>query len=179
MQVINPKDKNVSPEERQKWRMPELPQVPKDLNNFQHAAVGIYQSQYKNWFTAEKKQEWKILPTFVNSNNELLPSSQEVFGPIIDTRTYEGVENYFFQGTGPKDNIVSENPKHFFKESAEMVVPKEGQQPCGSSPSLQKCQKKERKTQITIMRASSTLIDTEVQRRKKQPWKMNSIWKEL
>ncbi|MBW0575138.1 hypothetical protein O181_114853 [Austropuccinia psidii MF-1] len=29
IQVINPKDKNVSPEERHKWRMQELPPVPK------------------------------------------------------------------------------------------------------------------------------------------------------
>ncbi|MBW0593047.1 hypothetical protein O181_132762 [Austropuccinia psidii MF-1] len=28
-QVKNPKDKNVSPEERHKWRMPVLPPVPK------------------------------------------------------------------------------------------------------------------------------------------------------
>ncbi|MBW0505251.1 hypothetical protein O181_044966 [Austropuccinia psidii MF-1] len=29
IQVISPKDKNVSPEERHKWRMPEIPPVPK------------------------------------------------------------------------------------------------------------------------------------------------------
>ncbi|MBW0532969.1 hypothetical protein O181_072684, partial [Austropuccinia psidii MF-1] len=29
IQVINPKDKNVIPEERPKWRIPELPPVPK------------------------------------------------------------------------------------------------------------------------------------------------------
>ncbi|MBW0516808.1 hypothetical protein O181_056523 [Austropuccinia psidii MF-1] len=29
IKVINPRDKNVSPEERHKWRMPELPPVPK------------------------------------------------------------------------------------------------------------------------------------------------------
>ncbi|MBW0533125.1 hypothetical protein O181_072840, partial [Austropuccinia psidii MF-1] len=32
IQVINPKDKNFSPEERHKWRMPELPPVPKGNN---------------------------------------------------------------------------------------------------------------------------------------------------
>ncbi|MBW0489078.1 hypothetical protein O181_028793, partial [Austropuccinia psidii MF-1] len=29
IQVINPKDKNFSPEERHKWRLPELQPVPK------------------------------------------------------------------------------------------------------------------------------------------------------
>ncbi|MBW0522018.1 hypothetical protein O181_061733 [Austropuccinia psidii MF-1] len=29
IQVINPKDTNVIPEERHKWKMPELPPVPK------------------------------------------------------------------------------------------------------------------------------------------------------
>ncbi|MBW0570383.1 hypothetical protein O181_110098 [Austropuccinia psidii MF-1] len=32
IQVINPKDKNVSAEERHKWRIPELPPVPKGNN---------------------------------------------------------------------------------------------------------------------------------------------------
>ncbi|MBW0593105.1 hypothetical protein O181_132820, partial [Austropuccinia psidii MF-1] len=51
--VTNEKDKNVSPEERHKWRIPELPPVPK--------AVETYQSQYKNWFMAAKQQEWELL----------------------------------------------------------------------------------------------------------------------
>ncbi|MBW0521521.1 hypothetical protein O181_061236, partial [Austropuccinia psidii MF-1] len=29
IQIMNPKDKIVSPEERHKWKMPELPPVPK------------------------------------------------------------------------------------------------------------------------------------------------------
>ncbi|MBW0583262.1 hypothetical protein O181_122977 [Austropuccinia psidii MF-1] len=32
IEVKNPKDKNVSPEERNKWRMPDLPPVPKGSN---------------------------------------------------------------------------------------------------------------------------------------------------
>ncbi|MBW0592773.1 hypothetical protein O181_132488 [Austropuccinia psidii MF-1] len=61
--VTNPKDKNVSPEERHKWRMPELPPVTKDLNHFQQATLEIYQGQYKNWFIAGKKHEWELLPS--------------------------------------------------------------------------------------------------------------------
>ncbi|MBW0546880.1 hypothetical protein O181_086595 [Austropuccinia psidii MF-1] len=59
--VTNPKDKNVSPEERHKWRIPELPPVPKDLNHFQQEEVEIYQCQYKNWFMAARQQEWELL----------------------------------------------------------------------------------------------------------------------
>ncbi|MBW0509664.1 hypothetical protein O181_049379 [Austropuccinia psidii MF-1] len=61
IQVKNPKDKNVSPEERHKWRVPELPPVPKDLNYFQQAAIEIYHSQYKNWFMVAKQQEGELL----------------------------------------------------------------------------------------------------------------------
>ncbi|MBW0557432.1 hypothetical protein O181_097147 [Austropuccinia psidii MF-1] len=62
IQAINPKYKNVSPEERHKWRIPELPPVPKDLNHFQQETTEIYQSHYKNWFMAAKQQEWELLP---------------------------------------------------------------------------------------------------------------------
>ncbi|MBW0587767.1 hypothetical protein O181_127482, partial [Austropuccinia psidii MF-1] len=64
IQLINPKDRNFIPEERHKWRMPELPPVPKDLNHFQQATIEIYQSQYKNWFMEAKQQEWELLPSF-------------------------------------------------------------------------------------------------------------------
>ncbi|MBW0463524.1 hypothetical protein O181_003239 [Austropuccinia psidii MF-1] len=85
IQVINTKEKNSSPKERHQWRLPEFSPIPKgetapltllvrvqkltqllfllsDMNNFQQEAVGIYQSQYKNWFMEENKQEWKLLP---------------------------------------------------------------------------------------------------------------------
>ncbi|MBW0589745.1 hypothetical protein O181_129460, partial [Austropuccinia psidii MF-1] len=61
--VINQEAKNVSPEERHNWRMPEVPPVPKDLNHFQQETIEIYQSQYKNWFMEAKQQEWKLLPS--------------------------------------------------------------------------------------------------------------------
>ncbi|MBW0546451.1 hypothetical protein O181_086166 [Austropuccinia psidii MF-1] len=38
IQVINQKEKNVSPEERHKWRMPELPPVPKASSEEVHGA---------------------------------------------------------------------------------------------------------------------------------------------
>ncbi|MBW0585634.1 hypothetical protein O181_125349, partial [Austropuccinia psidii MF-1] len=63
IQVINPKDKNVSPEERLKWHIPEIPPVPKDLNKFQQETIEIYQSQYKNWFMEAKQQEWELPPS--------------------------------------------------------------------------------------------------------------------
>ncbi|MBW0501744.1 hypothetical protein O181_041459 [Austropuccinia psidii MF-1] len=32
-------------------------------NHFQVAAIEIYQSQYKNWFRAAKREEWEICPS--------------------------------------------------------------------------------------------------------------------
>ncbi|MBW0541082.1 hypothetical protein O181_080797 [Austropuccinia psidii MF-1] len=51
------------PQERQIWRMPELPPIPQGLNHFQVAEIEIYQFQYKNWFRATKEEEWEICPS--------------------------------------------------------------------------------------------------------------------
>ncbi|MBW0546078.1 hypothetical protein O181_085793 [Austropuccinia psidii MF-1] len=118
IKVINPKDTNVGPEERPKWRMPELPPIPKDLKKFQQAPIGIYQSQYKNW------------------HNELLSSSEEVHGPKEDRRTSEGLDTHVMKGKGPTDKSLVEKPKHVVRGPEEEVGPRKGQQPSGSSPSL-------------------------------------------
>ncbi|MBW0562591.1 hypothetical protein O181_102306 [Austropuccinia psidii MF-1] len=57
----NPEVSNL-PQERHKWRMPELPAIPQGMNHFQVAAIEIYQFQYKNWFRAAKEEEWEICP---------------------------------------------------------------------------------------------------------------------
>ncbi|MBW0496229.1 hypothetical protein O181_035944 [Austropuccinia psidii MF-1] len=51
------------PQERQIWRMPELPPIPQGMNHFQVEAIEIYNSQYKNWFRAAQKEECKISPS--------------------------------------------------------------------------------------------------------------------
>ncbi|MBW0580559.1 hypothetical protein O181_120274 [Austropuccinia psidii MF-1] len=112
IQVMTPKDTNVSPEERQKWKMPELPPVPKDLNHFQQAAIEIYQSQYSK--------------------------CEEVHGPRKDRRTCEGLDTHVFQGTSPTDKSLVEKPKHAVRGPEEEVGPRKGKQLSGSSPSLHK-----------------------------------------
>ncbi|MBW0568787.1 hypothetical protein O181_108502 [Austropuccinia psidii MF-1] len=118
--VINQKDKNVHPEERHKWMIPELPPVPKGLNHFQQATIEIYQSKYKNW------------------HHELISSSEEVHGARKDRRTSEGLETHVLQRTSPTDKSWVENTKHVIRGPEEEVGPRQEKQPSGSSPSLQK-----------------------------------------
>ncbi|MBW0508610.1 hypothetical protein O181_048325 [Austropuccinia psidii MF-1] len=81
IKFIKQKDKNKSPDERHIWRMPHLPQVPKDLNKFQEEAVEIYQSQYKNWFMEEKLQDEELLPSlWIGKMNSYL-QEKKFLGP--------------------------------------------------------------------------------------------------
>ncbi|MBW0581229.1 hypothetical protein O181_120944 [Austropuccinia psidii MF-1] len=103
IEVLNPKDKNTSPEERHIWRMPQLPPASKDLNNFQEAAVEIPVSVQELVYCS-KVAGVKTSANPLDRDNELLPPSKEL---------EEGDSS------------------------------KEGQHHCGSSPSLQKHQKRE------------------------------------
>ncbi|MBW0500927.1 hypothetical protein O181_040642 [Austropuccinia psidii MF-1] len=111
IQVKIPKDKNVSPEERHKWRMPELPPIPKGVG------------------TSAKS---------LDRHNELLSSSEDFHGPRKDRRTSEGLDTHVLQGTSPTDRSLVEKPKHVVRGPEEEVGPRKGQQPRGSSPSLHK-----------------------------------------
>ncbi|MBW0504945.1 hypothetical protein O181_044660 [Austropuccinia psidii MF-1] len=77
-----------------------------------------------------------------DSNNEILPSSKEILGSRKDTRAYERLDTNVFQRTSLKDKSLIKNPKNVIRGSEKVVVQKEGQQPCGSSINLHKCQKK-------------------------------------
>ncbi|MBW0579328.1 hypothetical protein O181_119043 [Austropuccinia psidii MF-1] len=78
IQVINPKDKNVAPEERHKWRMPELPPVPKDLDNFQQEAKEIYQPvSVQELIYGGKEEGVRTSSQLVDRENELLPSGDQ------------------------------------------------------------------------------------------------------
>ncbi|MBW0581800.1 hypothetical protein O181_121515, partial [Austropuccinia psidii MF-1] len=112
IQVINPKDKNVSRKERHKWRMPELPLVPK-------SRVGTS-------------------PKYLDRHHELISSSEEINGARKDRRTSEELVTHVLQRTGPTDKTLVEKTKHVIRGPEEEVGPRKGKQPSGSSPSLHK-----------------------------------------
>ncbi|MBW0526931.1 hypothetical protein O181_066646 [Austropuccinia psidii MF-1] len=153
VQVKIPKDKNVSPEERHKWRMPKLLPVPK-------AGVGTSAKSF-------------------DRHNELLSSSEEVHGPIRDRRASERLDTHVLQGTSPTDKSLVEKPKHFVR-GPEEVGPRKGQQPSGSFPNLHKqTPKSNQKGRKNPSGTSPTHRITEFPRRRRQPWTMCSLWKEL
>ncbi|MBW0573271.1 hypothetical protein O181_112986 [Austropuccinia psidii MF-1] len=124
IQVTNPKDKNGSPEERHKWRMPELPPAPKVpvqglAYGRKEAGVG---TSYKS----------------LDRHNDLISSSQKAHGPRKDRRPSERLDTHLLQGISPTDNSLVEKPKHAIRGPEKEVGPREGQQPSGSSPSLHK-----------------------------------------
>ncbi|MBW0570521.1 hypothetical protein O181_110236 [Austropuccinia psidii MF-1] len=144
IQVKNPKDKNVSPEERHKRRMPELPLVPKA------AIPGVRPKSFpagRNRDIPVSAQELLYgskaagvgnSSMSLDSNNELLSSSEEVHGPRKYRRTSEGLDTNVLQGKGPTDKSLVEKPKHVVRGPEEEVGPTKVQQPSGSSPSLHK-----------------------------------------
>ncbi|MBW0562069.1 hypothetical protein O181_101784 [Austropuccinia psidii MF-1] len=98
IQVKNPKDKNVSPEERHKLRMPDLPPVPKVsgqelVYGFKAAGVG----------TSAKS---------LDRHHELISSSEEAHQSRKHRRTSEGLDTHVLQGTSPTDQRLVEKPKH-------------------------------------------------------------------
>ncbi|MBW0584388.1 hypothetical protein O181_124103, partial [Austropuccinia psidii MF-1] len=66
----NQKDKNVSPEERHKWRMPELPQVPKGRSG--DLPVSVEELVYGG-----KTARVGTSPKSLDRHYELLSSSEE------------------------------------------------------------------------------------------------------
>ncbi|MBW0516334.1 hypothetical protein O181_056049 [Austropuccinia psidii MF-1] len=122
IKVKNPKDQNVSSEDRHKWRMLQLPPVPK----VQKLAYG------------GKEAGVETSLKYLDRSNELLSLSEEVHGPRKDRRTSEGLGTHVLQGRSPTDKSLVEKPKHVIRGPEEEVGPRKGQQPSGSSPSLQK-----------------------------------------
>ncbi|MBW0517361.1 hypothetical protein O181_057076 [Austropuccinia psidii MF-1] len=112
IQVMKLKDKNVSPEERHKWRMLELPPVPK-------ARVGTS-------------------PRSLDRHHELISSSEEVHGARKDRVTSEGLDTHVLQRTSPTDKILVEQPEHVIRGQKQEIGPRKEKQPSGSSPSLNK-----------------------------------------
>ncbi|MBW0567513.1 hypothetical protein O181_107228 [Austropuccinia psidii MF-1] len=74
----------------------------------------------------------------LDRHNELLSSREDIHGPRKERRASEGLHTYVLQGKSPTDKILAEKQKHFVRGSEEEVVPRKGQHPSGSSPSLHK-----------------------------------------
>ncbi|MBW0563539.1 hypothetical protein O181_103254, partial [Austropuccinia psidii MF-1] len=179
IQVINPKDKNVSPEEKDKWRMPELPPVPK---GYLSTRTGLWQPNSKSGNFSQ----------VLDRHHELISSSEEAHGARKDRGTFEGLDTHVLQRTSPTDKIVVEKLENVIRGPEGEIGPRKGKQPSGSSPSLHKCQTSPRKPQRPTRRArkrqrerqspsgtSLTCRTTGFQRKRRQPWTMCSIWQEL
>ncbi|MBW0465672.1 hypothetical protein O181_005387 [Austropuccinia psidii MF-1] len=134
IQVINPKDKIVSPEERHKWKIPELPPVPKGNNRNIPISVQelVYGGKAEGVATSAKS---------LDRHNKAISLSEEFRGPRKDRGSSEGLDTHVLQRKSPTDTSLVEKPKHVFRGTEEEVGPRKGQQPSGSSPSLNKCQK--------------------------------------
>ncbi|MBW0485556.1 hypothetical protein O181_025271 [Austropuccinia psidii MF-1] len=185
IQVINPKDKNVSPVERHKRRIPYLPPVPKGNNR--DIPVSVQELVYGGKAAGVGPSAKSF-----NRHNELLSSSEEAHGPRKERRTSEGLDTHFLQGTSLTDKSLVEKPKNVVRGPEEKVGSRKGQQPSGRSPILHKCQKRTSKPQRAIRRPSKRKRERqnpsgtslthrikEFPRRRGQPWKMCSIWQEL
>ncbi|MBW0500707.1 hypothetical protein O181_040422 [Austropuccinia psidii MF-1] len=96
IQVINPKDKIVSPDERHKWKIPELPPVPKGNNR--DIPVSVQKLVY-----GSKTARVGTYPKYLDRNHELISSSEEVHGARKDRRTSEGLDTHVLQRTSPTD----------------------------------------------------------------------------
>ncbi|MBW0584602.1 hypothetical protein O181_124317 [Austropuccinia psidii MF-1] len=131
IQVINPKEKNVSPEQRHKWKIPELLPVPKGNNRDIPVLVQelVYCSKAAGVGTSAKS---------LHRHNELISSREEANGPRKDRGPSEVLETHVFQRKSPTDKSLVEKQKHFFRGPEDEVGPRKGKQPCGSSSSLHK-----------------------------------------
>ncbi|MBW0461990.1 hypothetical protein O181_001705 [Austropuccinia psidii MF-1] len=183
IQVINTKDKNFSPEERHKWRLKELPPVPKGSRS-RDIPVSV-----QDLVHGGKKARMETSSKPLDGDNELIYSIEGALRPIRDRGPSERLDSNFCQRESQTDKIPFGKPKNIIRGSEKVVGPKEGKKPCGSSSSLlKKQQKREREPQRTTRRESKrqrerpspsgtslTIRIKELQRKKKQPMTMCSI----
>ncbi|MBW0554986.1 hypothetical protein O181_094701 [Austropuccinia psidii MF-1] len=131
IQVINPKDKNVSPEERQKWRIPDLPPVTKCNNR--DIPVSVQELVY-----GSKTAKVGTSPKSLDRNHELIPSSEEANGAIKDRGASEWLDTHVLQRKGPEDIILVGKTEHVIRGPEEEIGPRKGKNTIGSSQSLHK-----------------------------------------
>ncbi|MBW0464226.1 hypothetical protein O181_003941 [Austropuccinia psidii MF-1] len=142
--VKNPKDKNVSPERGHKWRMQELPPVPKGRNRDIPVSVKelVYGGKAAGVGASAKS---------LGRHNELLLSSEED-GPRKDRRTSEGLDTHVLQGTIPTDKSLVEKPKNVIRGQKKKLdqgkenSPVEAPQASTSKNMLQQVPNKEKQT---------------------------------
>ncbi|MBW0467637.1 hypothetical protein O181_007352 [Austropuccinia psidii MF-1] len=121
-QVIDPKDKNVSPEERQKCRMPELPPVPKGNNR--DIPVSVQELVY-----GSKNARVGTSPKSLNRYHEHISSSEEVHGSRKNSGASERLGTHVLQRTSPTDKHLVEKPEHFIRGPEDKIGPSKGKQP--------------------------------------------------
>ncbi|MBW0589140.1 hypothetical protein O181_128855 [Austropuccinia psidii MF-1] len=71
-------------------------------------------------------------------DHELISSSEEVHGSRKDRGTFEGPDTHVLQRSSPTDKSLVEKPKHVIRGPEGEVGLREGKQPSGNSPSLNK-----------------------------------------
>ncbi|MBW0486345.1 hypothetical protein O181_026060 [Austropuccinia psidii MF-1] len=116
IQLINAKDKNVSPEERHKW-MPELLPVPKGNNKDIPVSVKelVYGRKVEGVGTFDKS---------LDRNNELIYLSEEFHGMRKERGPSEGLDTHVFQRKNPKYQSLVKN-KSFCQRTRRRSWPKE------------------------------------------------------
>ncbi|MBW0573847.1 hypothetical protein O181_113562 [Austropuccinia psidii MF-1] len=146
IQVQNPKDKNISPEERKKM---EDSRTSTSSQRLASTFVALIESPEAD-ITAIPVVRPESFPTGRNRDipvsvqelvsgrkaagvgnsansldrhNELLSSSEKAHGPRKDRRTSGGLNTHVLQGTSPTDKSLVEKPKHVFREPEEEVGP--------------------------------------------------------
>ncbi|MBW0558528.1 hypothetical protein O181_098243 [Austropuccinia psidii MF-1] len=87
-----------------------------------------------------KEARVRTPPKSLDRHHELISSSAKVHGARKDRGTSEGLDTHVLQSKIPTDKSLVEKPKPVIRGPEQEVGPREGKQPSGSSPSLQKQQ---------------------------------------
>ncbi|MBW0580689.1 hypothetical protein O181_120404 [Austropuccinia psidii MF-1] len=124
IEVMNPKHKNASPEERSE-------QLPADRTGYIPVSVQelVYGRKATRVGTSSKP---------LDRENELLSSMKVDHGPRKESRPSEWLDTHSLERISPQAKVFLAKPENFVRGPEERVSPKEGQQPSGSSSSLQK-----------------------------------------
>ncbi|MBW0498834.1 hypothetical protein O181_038549 [Austropuccinia psidii MF-1] len=164
-------DKIVSPEERHKWKMPELSPAPltlqkltkllfllSDLNHFQQATIEIYQSRYKNWFMAAKPQEWEFLPSIWIGTMNSYFQVKNFMGPEKTEGLLRGWKPMSCKGKVQQIKAWSNNQSMLSEDQKKKLAqgkdksPVEAPQASRNKICLNNCQTRASKPQRTIKR---------------------------
>ncbi|MBW0528199.1 hypothetical protein O181_067914 [Austropuccinia psidii MF-1] len=136
IQVITPKDKNVSPEERHKWRMPELPPVPK--GNIRDIPVSI-----QELVDGSKVEGVGTSARSLDRHNELLSSRKSSTDKSLVDKPKNFVRGPEEEVVPRKDNSQVEAPQASTSKSLpQQVLNKEKKTPKNNQKGKQKAKGK-------------------------------------